>query len=171
MSQDEEVPWHKNDALFRQLQNTGRRYEGYVTGLLVSHGFGVRVPPMATRPDVSVRRGYRDHRDLIVECDSGQLAEIEVKSRNLNFTSCEDFPYEDLFVDVKSTIDEKGPPLAFICVSQKTLGMVVIPGSSLEYWGTKTSFDRVRKIEQTWYVCPKKRTRSFDNLCSHLKTL
>jgi len=171
MSQNEEVPWHKNDALFRQLQNTGRRFEGYVAGLLVSHGFGVRVKPMATRPDVSVRREYRDHRDLIVECSSGQLAEIEVKSRDLAFSSCEDFPYQDLFVDVKSTIDEKGPPLAFVCVSQKTLGMIVIPGSSKEHWTTRTAFDRVRRQEQTWYVCPKDRTRSFENLCSHLRSL
>lgn len=171
MSNTENIPWHKNDALFRQLQDTGRRYEGYVSGLIVSNGLGVRVKPMCTRPDISVRSNYRDTRDLIVETPSGQLAEIEVKSRDLNFNNAEDFPYPDLFVDTKSTVDEKGPPLAFVCVSQITLGMVVIPGSTIADWTTKTTFDRVRKQEQTFYICPTSKTRSFDNLISHLKTL
>ena len=160
----EEIPWYKNDTLFRQLQDTGRAFEGYVAASLIGLGLGVEVLPMRTRPDITQRKQYRDRRDIIALCPKGYRAEIEVKSRAVAFTGAHDFPHSSIFVDAKEVIDEKVPALAVVCVSQKTGAMLVIPGSSYKHWYEKTSVDRIRKIERTWYVCPNQYLRTFDDL-------
>jgi hypothetical protein len=168
MAKDEKLPWHRNDALFKRLQKTGRSFEALVAARLIDEGIGVRVDPMRTRPTVESRRMYRDKRDIIALCPGGFEAEIKVKSRAVPFTGPDDFPHKTIFVDAKELIDEKGPPTAVVCVSQRTGAMMVIPESSRRYWEEKTSMDRVRQIERTWYVCPKDLLRSFDDLVRFL---
>ena len=170
MTSDQEIPWHKNDALFKQLQGMGRAFEGLVAAHLIASGIGVRVEPMRTRPSVESRKLYRDIRDIIAICPAGLEAEIEVKSRAVSFSSASDFPHASIFVDAKELIDEKGPPTAVVCVSQVTGAMIVIPESSRPYWFEKTSFDRVRKIERTWYVCPNQYLKTFDDLIQFLRS-
>ena len=159
-----QVPWHENDALFRSLQRTGRGYEGYVAALLIGAGLGVEVQPMQTRPEYTDREAYRDYRDLIVVTPKGKRAAIEVKSRSLSFGCADTFPYDDIFVDTKKIVDAKGPPAALVCVSQKTLATVVVPGSTKPLWGTKISRDRLRGIKSEWYVCPKKHLKTLEEL-------
>ena len=164
MSNDQSIPWHKNDALFRQLQGMGRAFEGIVAAHLIASGIGVRVEPMRTRPSVESRKSYRDIRDIVAICPAGFEADIEVKSRAVECTSAEDFPHASIFVDAKEIVDEKGPPTAVVCVSQVTGAMLVIPESSRPHWFEKTSIDRVRKIKRTWYVCPNEYLKTFDEL-------
>lgn len=170
MTRDQDVPWHKNDALFRQLQGTGRAFEGVVAAHLIAAGIGVRVEPMRTRPSVESRKLYRDSRDILAMCPDGMEAEIEVKSRAVEFHSASDFPHSSIFVDAKELIDEKGPATAVVCVSQTTGAMIVIPESSRLHWFEKTSVDRVRKIERTWYVCPNQYLKTFPELVAFLKS-
>ena len=104
------IPWSKNDKLFREQQNIGRKYEAYVAAKLVAEGLGVRVPVQRTRPTYAERAEYRDSRDILVDCPNGFVAEIEVKSANQKFTGASDFPYPRVLLDGQKLLDRKGRP-------------------------------------------------------------
>jgi hypothetical protein len=53
-------------------------------------------------------------------------------------------------------------------VSQFTDKMLVVPRSSEGNWVKKSSFDRVRQINDVWYYARKSDMKTFDELCEFL---
>jgi hypothetical protein len=160
------VPWHQNDTLFRTQVNAGRGWEAYVAYKLIAAGFEVHVPSFFIRPTVAQRKAYRDIRDMVVE---GK--EIEIKSSSRFFTCPDDHPDENIMVDTCEKVDSKGEPFSFLIVSQKTGEIIAIPGKTRNLWKVKKGFDRVRKIEEQWYVCPASVTRTFDEFLQALEKI
>ena len=164
------VPWHKNDKLFREQLQIGRGYEAYVAGLFIDEGFGVKVPSQKIRPTVEERAAYRDKRDMYVQCPDGFVAEIEVKSANLAFTGPHDNPYPNTIVDGVDIIEAKKPPFAFVRVSQRTPGgMIVVPGKTKEHWRVRKVKDSVRGHDNEFYECPVKHAVTFQELVFWMK--
>ena len=110
---------------------------------------------------------YENEQDIVFEHMDGCL---EVKSRRLKFTdNPSSFPYADAFVDTCSGWDKKSPkPFGVVMVSQFTDKMLVVPRSSEGNWVKKSSFDRVRQINDVWYYACKSDMKTFDELCEFL---
>jgi hypothetical protein len=158
------TPWHKNDELFRKQIKAGRKWEAYVAHKLIVSGLEVFVPRFEVRPHVSQRSDYRDERDMIVE---GK--EVEVKSTRFGFDRPKDFPFDPCFVDTEEKIVAKGPPFAFLIVSQETGAIMAVPGKTRDRWVEMSGFDHKRGINVKWLGCPIGLVRSFDEFVTFLK--
>jgi len=123
---------------------------------------GVYVPPFQVntkrdRLEADVERLWRiDSHDLWIGHPlAKRWTPIEIKSRDLEFTSVEDFPYPSVFVDTVSGWAAKKPkPLAVVVLSQHSESTIVVPKSSLHKWAKIRAVDHVRHIEDLWYSCP-----------------
>jgi hypothetical protein len=164
MTQIGTVPWNLNDELFREQIAIGRKWEAYIAHQLILSGLEVFVPRLAIRSHVSERKKYRDVRDMVVE---GR--DVEIKSRKEDFSRPSDFPYDSMFVDTREKIESKGPPFAFLVVSQMSGCILAIPGKTRSKWVIRAGFDRTRKINEEWLACPIKLVRSFDEFIVFLK--
>jgi hypothetical protein len=83
--------WFKNDRLFFSQLATGHAFAEYAASELRRRGITVAVTPMEVRDDVADRHRFADEYDLLV--GGGQSAIVDVKSRDLDFTSPTDYPY------------------------------------------------------------------------------
>ena len=160
----ENIPWHKNDKLFREQIGTGRRWEAYVAHQLIINGLEVSVPRFEVRPHVSERKRYRDVRDMVVE---GR--DVEVKSSTRDFSKPFDFPFDPMFVDTREKIESKGAPFAFLIVSQESGCILAIPGKTREEWIPQSGFDSKRGIKEEWLACPLRLVRTFDEFVNFLR--
>ena len=111
--------WFDNDELFAELLRTGHQWAERVARELRTHGLHVSVTPMAWRESIECRGEFSDEIDLTVGLRRRKT--IDVKSRNLAFTSPEDYPYETALVDTVSGWQAKPrKPAAIVLVSQIT---------------------------------------------------
>ena len=59
--------------------------------------------------------------------------------------------------------DRKDPkPSAVLLVSQLTGGVLAVETHSTDRWTVKSKFDRVRGIDDRWYVAPRETLFSFE---------
>jgi hypothetical protein len=86
---------------------------------------------------------------------------IEVKSRNVKFTSAEDFGRilrrkygeSDIFVDTVHGWAQKDPKPKFIfMVSRDTGAMIALPGKTEDQWKKRTKGDGTRGYVDTFYT-------------------
>lgn len=158
--------WKSNDALFFKELREGYEWQKLVATHFEKNGFTVKMPELTIRDSFEKASEYIDTKDLIVD---GHI--IEVKSRREHFTSSKDFPYRTIFVDTVLGYDSKiTKPLAYIMVSRETKAMLCLPSyNKPDYWTQETRFDRVRKINETFYMAPKNKLRSLDELMRQMK--
>jgi len=151
--------------LFLDRLKTGREREAYVAYRLIAEGLEVSVPRLRVRPSFDERHAYRDTRDMLVEGH-----EVEVKSTRFAFTGPDDFPFDPCFVDTEEKILAKGPPFAFLIVSQETGAIMAIPGKTSDRWILMEGRDHERGIGVRWLGCPLHRVKTFDEFVSFLKS-
>ena len=159
------VDWEQDEQHFRRRLATGREREAYVAYRLIAEGLEVSVPRLRIRPTYAERHAYRDTRDMIVEGH-----EVEIKSTRFPFTSAEDFRFDPCFVDTQEKIQSKGPPFAFLIVSQPTGAIIAVPGKTWSEWVVIEGRDHTREIGMRWLGCPLRLTRTFDEFVAHLKS-
>ena len=155
--------WQQDEEHFQRRIGTGREREAYVAYRLIAEGLEVSVPRLRVRPTFADRHSYRDSRDMMVE---GR--EVEVKSTRFAFTSPGDFPFDPCFVDTEEKIVAKGPPFAFLIVSQKTGAIMAVPGKTRDEWVVMDGRDHDRGIEVRWLGCPLRLARTFDEFVDFL---
>jgi hypothetical protein len=162
------VDWFENDDLFFAELAKGHQYAAEVCRRLKILGIDASVPPRSKRIHVDDRDLYDDETDIIIPGTPPYT--IEVKSRDLSFNCAHDFPYDTAFVDTVSGWNHKHPkPIAVILVSQATLGLAVIKGSTRPAWTIQESFDNVRHISDRFYMVPREHLVGFDTLVIWLK--
>jgi hypothetical protein len=160
------VNWKDNDALFFKELREGYEWQKLVASYFKENGLDVQMPELTVRDSFEKAGEYIDTKDLIV---NGHV--IEVKSRRETFTTPKSFPYGTIFVDTVMGYDSKvTKPLAYVMVSRETKAMLCLPSyNKPDYWTQETRFDRVRKINETFYMAPKTKLRSLDELVKQIK--
>jgi hypothetical protein len=160
--------WGDNDPLFRQEARKGQHFAEYVATLLQNCGFSAYATPLEFAATIKDRERFINEQDVVFEDRPGC---IEVKSRDLTFSGKPaSYPFDTAFVDTKTGWDLKSPkPLAVVLVSQRNNHVLVIKPSTQPSWTIKQSFDRVRKINESWYQVRKSHLVCFSNLCNWLR--
>jgi len=159
--------------LFFDQLDIGHRYVLIVGSRLLAAGLTVRAPPSERRQRVEDRHQWQQDVDLYVgRADPalpGTPLAIEVKSRGLQFTGPTDFPYPTVFVDTVSGWDaRRPPPSAVVIVSQQTGAMIVVRGARRGAWRKILTFDRQRRIHDTWYAAPRHTLQAFEEFLDEL---
>lgn len=160
--------WGYDDNLFRKEAHIGQTFSQKVAAYLNSRNILCEATELEFAKDVADRERFKKHeQDIIFHKFGGCL---EVKSRRLKFNSDPDsYPYGTALVDTVSGWDAKERiPLAVVLISQETDAMLVIPPSTKESWRHFSSFDKIRRINETWYECPKSNLVHMDRLIEFL---
>lgn len=159
--------WFDNDELFEAELRRGHRWAEYVATALRGQGLVVDVTPLELRGDIQDRRRFEDEHDLTV--GTRRPVRIDVKSRGIEFTTVDDYPYGTALVDTAGGWNAKSnKPAAIVLVSQVTGGMVVVPRSTECTWGTRRRWDRHRRIDDVFLEVQTKRLRPFGDLVAWL---
>lgn len=159
--------WKDNDKLFFKELKEGYEWQKLAATFFEDRGLTVQMPELSIRDSFEEAGEYLDTKDLLV---NGHI--IEVKSRREKFTSAEDFPYSTIFVDTVAGYDSKvTKPLAYVMISRETKTMLCLPSwKRPKYWTQEKRFDRIRKIYETFYMCPKNRLQSLEDLVIYIKS-
>jgi hypothetical protein len=153
-----------SDADFLAALEESHPYVRRVAAVLRSSGLAVTVPPTRVRPNIDVRHDYADGCDLLVE-----RWRIEVKSRNLDFTGPGDYPFTTAFVNAASTWDRQPKPAAVILVSRLTLGLAVVPLSTIDQWTRRPIHHGPHDIDYDVLEAPRECLRPIAELIAWLK--
>lgn len=161
--------WEENDELFFSELRAGHQWSEYVAAALRKNRIKCHVEPVQYRDSYDDRKRFQNEQDIILDAMPGC---IEVKSRRLSFgETTSSYPFSTALVDTRNGWVRKNPkPLAVVLVSQQTGSMLVVPVSTSNQWGTKTAFDRVRGIDESWLTIRKNQLRSFGELVGWLTT-
>ena len=164
------MKWSENDELFFEEAKRGQHWQEYVGQRLTESGIRNEVQPLHLRDSIEQAHEYRNQEDIHVWSKSGIKLVIECKSRDLYFLSRPStFPYTYIMVNTVSSWEntDKKPDF-YICVSQRTGHMLVLPGDTKDLWETKDAKDGVREIYNTWFVCHKKHWCRYDEFIKAL---
>jgi len=160
--------WFHNDGLFFAELEEGHRYTVEVGRRLRSLGIAVDIPALSKRETIKDRHLYHNEHDIVIP-GSPQFI-IEVKSRKRDFNCAHDFPHETVFVDTVSGWDRKDPkPIAVVYISQITMGIAVIRGSTRRSWKIEEAFDPTRNITDHFYSVPRNLLVGFGDLVKFLE--
>ena len=159
--------WEDNDKLFHEELTTGHQWATYVAGLLQDRQIRCHVNPIQFRDTYEDRQRFQNEQDILLDAMPGA---IEVKSRRLTFGSRpESYPFDTALVDTQTGWNRKSPkPLAVVLVSQTTREPLVVPVSTSKMWGRKSTYDKVRQINDTWLTIDRDLLRTFDEFVEWL---
>lgn len=121
----------------------------------------VRIPAMELAPSVGVSTDYSDQGDIfchktLVGVMSPESHIIEVKQRSFNFTSSDDYPYEDGYVMIAQKVNcDRLDSFAYFIVNQSMTHAFVIKTSTKDQWKAEDIYDRERKNSQITYLAHK----------------
>ena len=153
--------------LFFREARAGQRYIEKVAERLRAEGLLLEVPPLTLRPTIDQAAAYLDTKDILCR---GRV--LEVKSRRVDFTRPEDFPYPTMLVDTVSGWQAKEEkPFAYVCISQKTEVIIATRGTDASNWVVERKWDHVRGIHDEFYLAPRSAWRSFGSLVAALREL
>jgi hypothetical protein len=116
------------------------------------NGFTVTLPPIVVRPHGAPLKAYSDTYDLKAMCDGSSLL-IEVKRRNITFTSLRTFPFPTVIIDAASHYDTLSPKPDFHFLLNKgcSIALVAVPGQ----WEKRRIHSDARGRERDYYLAPK----------------
>lgn len=120
--------------------------------ILNNIGLTVTIPPTNIRPNPEQRMDYSDNGDLVLNL------RVEVKRRNLHFTSTQDYPFPTIIVDVCHKYNNpQTKPLFYLIFNQTMTHIAIIHCATTEqYWTTRTINTPVRgPRDRDYYECPK----------------
>jgi hypothetical protein len=158
--------WSENDDLFFSQLKEGFEWQKLPKLFFELHGLQVEMPELTIRKSIKDAADYICTKDLIV---NGHI--IETKSRNEAFTYPLSFPYRTLFVDTVSGFDgKKTKPLAYVFISRPTGSMICLMSSTSHLWQKEQKFDRIRNINDTFYLADKKLCTELNDLVDVLKS-
>ena len=102
--------------------------------------------------------------------DAVGLVGIEIKERNLRFTSPEDYPFDTVFVDdLRGMRQEQYRKFAYVFVSRLTGNWVWLsPLDQDDTWTREATFDSTRQHKLPMLVAPKRHLRPASQLVSLL---
>jgi hypothetical protein len=157
-----------SDAEHRARYVAGQRFEELVARELRLAEIEVELVNSEVVEDRDrIRAGeLADVPDLLV----GGRDLLEVKSRDLAFTSPADYPYATAFVGRRARWDRRTAKVAaVVLVSMRTEAMVVVPLSTRPLWVVEKAYDSVTRREETSYAAPREALRPWEALVEWLR--
>ncbi len=153
----------ESEEIFISELRKGHSYQLVVAKHLRDRGFNVECGELKIRGDVSKINQFTDDGDIKINLTKRRII-VEVKSRNVLFNDCNDFPYDTIFVDRVNTWKrkKKDKPHAIIIISQINNNMFVIPVSGESKWIVETRYDTVRNYTREYYLVKKEDLKSID---------
>lgn len=158
---ERKYPYSKQDFLNRK--KIGDQIELYATKRLIDAGIDAYQPKM--EEGLPVIEYTKHQKDIIA---NGKI--LEVKGRNVQFTSVEDFPYPTIFVEGVSGFNQKDEqPAFYINVSHRTGAIIALDvKETFERWTQGVVPDRARGFSFKMYISETKDWISFDELIRRL---
>jgi hypothetical protein len=146
----------------------GHKYGQYIADILEQQDISCIVPELyIVKSREEIPHMTQTEKDIIIE-KTGDC--LEVKSRNIEFTSIDDFPWGNIIVDTVSGYEAKlQKPLAYVMVSQLTGCAFAVMTNSYKHWTTKRLNDKQRGHDDNFYVVTKEHFESFDYLVDYIK--
>jgi len=161
----EDMPLSDED--FRSRLADGKKHEQAVAEALREYG----LDPVIPDEDGTAYETKEEFLENDVDIYVGDFV-IEVKSRSdtCQFTSPDDFPFPDVFVDTKQGWEsKKNKPDFYVIRSQSTGGMLVIPGDTSEQWDCRKVFDRACGFATWTLVANKDLAKSIEWMVDKIK--
>jgi hypothetical protein len=140
----------------------GHEYAKYVDEKLEDYGVAAELQPLEFATTKQERRRFTVHEKDVVT----KAGVLEVKSSSRAFGDDPfSYPHESLIVDTAYGFANKARrPVAYCMVSQRTMGIVVVPTSSVALWWRDVLYDKHRQIHDEFLIAPKKVLRAFVDL-------
>jgi hypothetical protein len=138
---------------FRREYERGKAIEALIAAELEAEGFDVGrgLVEWLTEREAVIAGSLTNEPDLLV---AGRR--LEVKGRELRFSSREDYPFPTAFVGRQSRWDRRSDDvLAVVLVSTLTGARVVAYVADRERWVVEECFDRITHRDELSYACPR----------------
>ncbi len=159
--------WIESEELFKRELTTGYKWQLYVAEFLRDNNFSVDIPALEIREDVKDIPNFSNLPDILW----GDKI-FEVKSRNLKFSSPQDYPYETVIVDTVSSWRAKQiKPAGYICISTKTKQMICLSSHTKIFWTKSCRYDRTRDLHDWFYAAPKNLWVSISQMIKEMNSL
>lgn len=156
------MAWGKEKFL-NVLAKAHKAEQAWVDGMRTDHGRAVAHGVKLVLP------GHNPRKDFCPTPDAVAAVAIEIKLRNLEFTSPGDFPYDTVFVDDLAGLRKAEAPFAWVYVSQITGGWVWLCSIDRdESWEERVVYDGMRGFAMPTLVAPSRFLRSADQLVAIL---
>lgn len=108
---------------------------------------------------------HNPRKDFCPTPDAVAAVQLELKVRNLEFTSPADFPYDSIFVDDIAGLARGGSPFAWVYISQKTGSWVWLSALDRDdTWTEQVIWDSLRGFNVPTLVAPSDYLRHADEL-------
>lgn len=114
---------------------------------LTGRGEEVTVPGFQMRDSVDERYEFQDNGDLLIK------KPVEVKKRELQFESAEDYPYRSVFLNEQYKHDQR-PPLFYLVFSNDLRCCITVESHTSDQWTTESKWDQKKSREATFYAAP-----------------
>jgi hypothetical protein len=146
----------------------GHKYGRYIADKLELEGISCTVPDLYLVESMEeIPHMTQTEKDIIIDRTGDCL---EVKSRNIEFTSIDDFPWGNIIVDTVSGYKAKmQKPMAYVMVSQPTGCAFAVMSDTEQHWTTKRLNDKQRGHSDNFYVVTREHFVSFDYLVNAIK--
>jgi hypothetical protein len=163
------------DEKFKARLDVGNSHVDRLAERLTLDGLRVEIPKREYRKTYSDRHRFKDEIDLIV---NGKV--LEVKSRDLKWTTLEDFPFrsDGVFigtVDKWKALKKSGKiPFAVVIMSQHSDAAIVVPcgAKSRKLWSVQENvYDPYTKCKDDAVKAPAEAWVTYDTLVGHLRRL
>lgn len=153
---------------YKTAMTNGHKYGQLIADRLTGHGISCTVPELYLVKSLDeIPLMTETEKDIILDSTGDCL---EVKSRNIEFTSIDDFPWDNIIVDTVSGYKAKAQkPIAYVMVSQPTGCAFTVMTNSEPHWTTKRLNDHQRGHSDNFYVVTKEHFVSFDYLVNYIK--
>lgn len=156
------MPWSKEKFL-NVLGAAHKAEKAWVTRLRTEHGRAVANGVKLVLPD------HNPKKDFCPTPDAVAAVAIEIKLRNLEFTSPSDFPYDTVFVDDVTGLRRAEHPFAWVYVSSVTGAWVwLLALDRDDSWEERVVYDGMRGFSMPTLVAPSRFLRPSEQLCGLL---
>lgn len=158
-----------SDEDFARRVKVGKKYEHYVAEQLREHGIDAEVPQRSDKieEDRDIDHFTRYNTDIVV---GDKVIEVKSRAKTCTFTSPDDFPFGDCYLDTVGGWQKKErKPDYYVVVSQVTGGIVVVDGSTQPDWLERSIYDRLCGFATNTYCADKSLLHPIEWLIEELK--
>lgn len=156
------MAWGKQKFL-NVLEKAHKAEKAWVEGMRTDHGRAIAHGVKLVLAD------HNPKKDFCPTPDAVAAVAIEIKLRNLEFTSPEDFPYDTVFVDDVTGLRKAEAPFAWVYVSQVTGCWVWLCSIDRDgSWQERVVYDSMRGFAMPTLVAPSRFLRPSSQLAGLL---
>lgn len=125
---------HQHQKFLKRLAGSGPAIFA-VARYLSGRGYDVCIPAIKYAPTAKDHLDYVDGGDIKIRKDGKDWERIEVKGRTFNFYDQSNWPFPDMVISNKASIDRADPfPRAYFIVSKDLKRAAIVRGDTRDQW-------------------------------------